>query len=93
MLRIDPVRLFPGDRHLVEDYAIDPAPISRAMTHARWNPWTASRARLLGMTVHGVEGGRGYVRIVRVHEVKVQEERSVPVMVQPLQAATRHVGG
>jgi hypothetical protein len=51
--RIDPVRLFPGDRDLVRSYFRHPGAVERRMRAARWNPWTASRARLIGLTFPG----------------------------------------
>lgn len=51
--RIDAARLFPGDRRIVRDYFRDPDATDRRMRDARLNPWTASRARLIGLTVPG----------------------------------------
>jgi hypothetical protein len=49
--RIDPVRLFSADVAAVRDGFRDPAALDRAMLAARVNPWTASRARLVALTI------------------------------------------
>jgi len=49
--RIDPVRLFVADAAVVRDGFRDPAALDRAMLAARFDPWTASRARLVALTI------------------------------------------
>jgi hypothetical protein len=49
--RIDPVRLFPADISVVRDAFHDPAALDRAVLAARLDPWTASRARIVALTV------------------------------------------
>jgi hypothetical protein len=50
-LRIDPVRLFPADVPVVRAAFHDPAALDRAVLAARLDPWTASRARIVALTV------------------------------------------
>jgi hypothetical protein len=49
--RIDPVRLFPADVPVVCEAFHDPAALGRAIFAARLDPWTASRARIVALTV------------------------------------------
>jgi hypothetical protein len=49
--RIDPARLWPADVSAVRAAYRDPARLDRAVLAARLNPWTASRARLVALTV------------------------------------------
>jgi hypothetical protein len=49
--RIDPVRLFPSDRPIVRDFFRDPAAVDGSLLRSRWNPFTASRARIISLTV------------------------------------------
>jgi hypothetical protein len=49
--RIDPVRLFFADAAVVRNGFRDPTALDRAMLAARLNPWTASRARLVALTI------------------------------------------
>jgi hypothetical protein len=49
--RIDPARLFPADVSVVRDAFHDSAVLDRAVLAARLDPWTASRARIIALTV------------------------------------------
>jgi hypothetical protein len=49
--RIDPVRLFAADVSVVREAFHNPAVLDRAVLAARLDPWTASRARIVALTV------------------------------------------